>query len=306
MIKSKEHIRNLIDEVVIPFEKYLLEDEKVSISLKDDEVRAKHNIAIAKLAIELLNDLVMARETVLRASKAHLELKIDIEDMKKYLTIFFKLHQDWSTRHVKIDFFHKNLMNRFNQLFIKLYMDGDTSNDFIMFDSEEIDEAINSMHHKDEKKITAVEYANYEEMLDDELQSILELQHDCDHIINLYENIDAQYINEFSNIVSTLASVLFSTIEFKDVGYTLSNFNMELTMVDIDLVDDVQKELIFMLLNQMNEDIQNWINTLFVTQEAIDIHYFDASFLANIAQFSIMVEQASSSEEQSEDDDFLF
>jgi hypothetical protein len=55
----------------------------------------------------------------------------------------------------------------------------------------------------------------------------------------------------------------------------------------------------------MSEDIQKWIETVFVKKDAVDIHYFDASFLANIAQLSIMLEQNVSNDSESEDD-FLF
>ena len=75
--------------------------------------------------------------------------------------------------------------------------------------------------------------------------------------------------------------------------------------IEIDNLEASQKELIFTLLFQMSEDIQNWVETIFIKKDAVDIHYFDASFLANIAQFSIMLKQNVSNNSESKDD-FLF
>jgi hypothetical protein len=305
MVISKKSIESLIDVVVIPFERYLLEDKMVVELLHDDNVRAKHNIAIAKFAIELLTNIMMARETAYKAAKAHREHNIELEHMQKYLTVFFKLHSEWTAKHFKADEFYEELMQIFNNLYIRLHSEAEEST-FLQFDSEEIDEAIESMHYDDKQKITAAEYATYNEVLEDELHSIIELKQDCEHIMQMHESIEDSYVQEYSLVIRTLASVLFSTMEFKDIGYALNNFNIELLALDLSSLDDVQRDFVFTLLNQMNEDIQQWIESVFITKDAIDIHYFDASFLANIAQFSIMVEQVGSDEDASDEDDFLF
>jgi len=301
---TKKDLCSLIDEVVLPFEKYILNDEVFGKYMQDETKRANHNVAISKLSIMLFNDLVGAKELFIKGSDAHKDLKISTEEMQKYLSIFFKLHNQWYQKYIKTNEFHKELLDKFNQMFAELY-DYEEEDDFLMFDSEEIDEAIETMHYKDEKKISAIEYASHKELLDDDLSSIIELKDQFEHILNMNEQLDSQYLEVFTKALSTLANIMFVTLEFRDVGYGLNNFIVELNNLDIDSLDETTKELAYALLSHMNEDIQKWIESLFITQDAVDIHYVDASFLANISQFSIMLEQDSSSEGES-DDDFLF
>jgi len=301
---TKKVLYSLVNEVVLPFEKYILNDEVFGKYMQDEIKRANHNIAISKLSIMLLNDLISAKELFVKGSKAHKELQITTQEMRKYLSIFFKLHNQWSQKYLKPDEFHEELMGRFSEMFAKTY-EHECEDDFLMFDSEEIDEVIETMHYKDEKKISALEYASHEEILDDDLSSIIELKEEFEHILNMYEQLNSQYLEVLTKELSTLANIMFATLEFRDVGYGLNNFIVELKNLDIDSFDDTTKELAYALLSQMNEDIQKWIGSVFIIQDAVDIHYVDASFLANISQFSIMLEQNSSSESES-DDDFLF
>jgi len=302
---TKKDLYSLIDEVVIPFEKYILNDEAFSKYIQDEIKRASHNMAIAKLAIKLLyNDVDAAKKLFIKGSETHKELQITTEEMRKYLSIFFNLFSEWYQEHIKTDKFHKELMDKFSKMFADTYS-YEKEDDFLMFESEEIDEAIETMHYKDEKKISAVEYASYEEILDDDLNSIIDLKDEFEHILNMHEQLDSHYLEVFIKELSTLANIMFATLEFRDVGYGLNNFIVELKNLDIDSLDDTTKELAYTLLSQMNEDIQKWIESVFIAQDALDIHYVDASFLANISQFSIMLEQESSSEDES-DDDFLF
>ena len=43
MTISKQSIDNLINDVVLPFEKYILDDELVAKHIEDDEIKAKHD-----------------------------------------------------------------------------------------------------------------------------------------------------------------------------------------------------------------------------------------------------------------------
>ena len=301
---TKKDLYSLIDEVVLPFEEYILDDEVLGKCIQDEEIKVKHNVAIAKLAIMLLNDLVGAKKLFIKSTQICKEMQITTKEIQKCMSIFFKLHNQWSQKYMKIDDFHKELMDRFSEMFVEIYKH-EKEDDFLMFESEEIDEAIQTMHYLDERKISAVEYASHEEILDDDLSSVIELKNEFEHILNMHEQLDSQYLDVFVRELSTLANIMFSTLEFRDVGYGLNNFIVELKNLDIDSLDDTTKELAYALLSQMNEDIQKWIESLFITQDAVDIHYIDASFLANISQFSIMLEQDSSSEDES-DDDFLF
>lgn len=302
----KEDILSIIDDIVIPLERLIMEDDEVAFYLRDDKLRAKHNMGVTKISLELLKQNNNAKNYFLKASKIHNEVGLPRRIMKKYMSIFFNLHRQWCIKYSVIDsVVYEKYADKFDVVLSNAYKEDDVEEDeFLMFDSEEVDDMIDDMHYQDQDKITAKEYASYEEILDDDLSLIIELKDECEELTNQYGFLSNEYRSKFINIISTLAGVLFITGEFKDVGYALNSFVLELNILKIDSLDGMQQDLSYGLLSQMNEDIQNWILSVFVNQDAVDIHYFDASLLANIAQFSIMLEQDSSKDES--DDDFLF
>ncbi|NPA55774.1 MAG: hypothetical protein GXO40_05340 [Epsilonproteobacteria bacterium] len=295
---------DLIKSVVIPFEEYILKDEYVSHLLDSEDVRARHNFGIAKLSVALIYDAVKARDLVVKASVSHKHIDIDPEVMRKYLSIFFKLHKKWAKEHFQTDQYYDQVMDKFDKLFMEIYLQHHQASEedgFFMFDSEEIDEAIDNMHYEDEKKITAVEYFEYNEIIDDDLHDIIELADESDDLQHKHLEITQEFIDDFIRIIEVLARILYRTHEFKDIGYAMENFVETLHNLQLEELDDTKKEFAWNLISQINNDIQNWIRTIFIEQSAVDIHYFDASFLANIAQFDIMINQT-----EEEDDDFLF
>jgi len=301
---TKKDLCSLINDVVLPFEKYILEDREFSESMKDNAIRANHNIAIAKLSILLLNNFDGAKELFLKGSQAHQDLQITTEKMQKYLSIFFGLHQQWYKKHLKVNDSYEKSIDRFNKILSEAYKYKEADN-FLMFDGEDIDEAINTMHYKDERKISAIEYISYKEILDDDIDNMIEFRDELENISYMYDSLDKVYIEKFTEIIFSISNILIKTIEFKDIGFMLNNFGVNLKKLDFGSFTDAKKELIYALLYQMSGDIKTWIKNLFITQGTIDIHYMDASFFANMSQVEIMLEQKSSLENES-DDDFLF
>ena len=312
MVILRKNLISLIDEVVLLFEDYIFENDDLKQYLHSDEIRAKHDIGITKLAIKLINDSKGAEAYFIKGAEAHKELNISVEIMQHYLTLFFKLHKRWCEINFMIEKEHyDSLIEKFDKLFMKTYKnckeEDDKEDGFLLFESEEVDEAIEQMHYKDTHKITAKEYLSFGEILEDDLHSILETKDESEDISDSYEMLNEEFLKEFIHMIQRLAKVLFSTHEFKDIGYTINNFIIELQNLNLDDLNNMQKEFAFTVLKQLNEDIHNWIENIFVNQDAIDIHYFDASFLANIAQFGIMLDENSSENVNSEsEDDFLF
>ncbi|NPA55599.1 MAG: hypothetical protein GXO40_04465 [Epsilonproteobacteria bacterium] len=305
-----EYIKALITEVVEPLERHILADEDVRQYLSTKEAILKHNLGIAKISIALVYDITMAKKLIISAVDAHHRLNLDINATRKYLTLFFKLHKKWATEYFYSEKFHDNIMDRFNKLFMKMYMQSD--DDFFMCESEEVDEMIDNMHYEEHKKISADEYFNYDEIMEDDVLHIVELAHECEIISYRYHELNTEFVHHFSNVLRVLAHVLFHTHEFRDIGYAMQNFIKELDTLDIDTLEPTQKEFAWNIINQLNADIRSWIETIFIKKDAVDIHYFDASFLANLAQFDIMLNMQKQvnldeySKELDDDDDFFF
>ena len=307
MTKSK--VTSLIEEVVIPFEKHILNDEVLSKYIEDENANAKHNLGMAKLSVSLLGDIKKALPYLKRASIAHKDLDISVDTMQFYLSIYFKLYKNWAMKNFVNQEFIEYTIPILDEFFMKVYMDAkkeDSQDDFFMFEEESVDNAIESMHYADERKITALEYMEYDEILQDE---VLEIQEDIHITLNdfhLHVLLNEESLEIFTSHISTLANRFFATHEFRDLGYSLISLCNEMGELDTDTLDTQTKEMIYLLLEQTIDDLEKWFGTVFVTQDAVDIHYFDASFLANTTQISLMIAQQQNNEQTDEDDDFLF
>ncbi|NPA55600.1 MAG: hypothetical protein GXO40_04470 [Epsilonproteobacteria bacterium] len=303
-------LANLIQEVVIPVEKQILQDDTVASLLHDKETIARHNFGIAKLSIALLYDGVRAKELLIQAAKAHHSLDIPAPTVDKYMKLFFVLHKKWMHDNFQTDEYYNKIMDRFDELFAKVY---EAEDEFLMFEGEEVDEMINSMHYTDDKKISAKEYFEYNELMSDDIAHLREIAQECEELEFKYHELSPEFLEMFANIIRVLAHILFQTYEFTDIGYAMQTFIKELESLDLEQLDATQREFAWNVISQLNADIQTWIRSIFVEQSAVDIHYFDASFLANLAQFDIMLKAQSqenlnknAEDDIEDDDDFLF
>ena len=312
---TNAHIESLIDEVVIPFERRILEDEAMAGYVEEEEVKRRHEIGVAKLAIKMLAaSEEEARASFVRGAVAHRDLDIDRETMQFYLSVFFKLHREWTEKHFAVAMAeYDRKVALFDRFFMEAYgkeesaqeEPGEEDEGFLMFESEEVDEAIDRMHYEEDRKISAREYAEFDEIHDEEFHALVEIKERCEHINGLHERLTREFLDEFVQMARELSRVLFATMEFKDMGYALGIFADELAAIDPDALEEAKRSTIFAILLQMSDDLIRWIDAVFLDAEAIDIHYFDASFLANIAQIGILLEEQSETQE-ADDDDFLF
>jgi DNA-binding response OmpR family regulator len=128
--------------------------------------------------------------------------------------------------------------------------------------------------------VSALEYA---ETLDD---TIIDKVENFDNILNELSESIYEFENSSSrnlgNVVSKLNSFLL-TIESLGVFAILSRSFVELiaTLENItaDVLNDSNKSpiLVSALLN-IEQDLNNWVQSVFIDKSALNIHYFDASF----------------------------
>ena len=311
MVVTKQNIYDLIYDVVIPFEKYILDNEAMAQYIEDDTVKIKHDIGVAKLAIAILQNRETAKQNFIKGAEAHNNLAIARDVMQHYLSIFFNLHKKWCLKNFIVDEKeYDHLAKEFDAIFMNAYKapeeDEEEEESFLLFESEQIDNAIEHMHHQDNKKISAVEYASFEEIHDEEMHALLEIKEECELLDANYTTLNEAFFSDCIAIANKLAATLFATLEFKDMAYAINQFIEQSENLDIASLSDFQKELSFTLLSQINKDVIAWIDQVFIQKNAIDIHYFDASFFANIAQFYMMLEESTSDSSQEADSDFFF
>ena len=275
---TKERIEDLIENVVFPLTKGRRGEEKL-------------NLELSKLAIIFL--LTSKKDIAFflsKIDKSILQNRKNSSLLKEFISLHSKWLEERCNKNEDIEFF----------------------DDFFEIESEEVDENINSMHYSDERKLSAKEFME-EGIIDDEfISEIMETISYLDELLYQFEDIeiDENFIEKLVSLDSFIKIFEFS-VEFRDIGYALENLKQKLVLLDINSLNKTQKEILKNFIITIIEDLKKWVDEVIINQTAQDIHYLDASLLANIAQLDIMLdsfknEQSSENSDSEKDDEVEF
>lgn len=116
----------------------------------------------------------------------------------------------------------------------------------------------------------------------EELDELEELENDLIEILEkLEESFDANSIHKYGIYLKNYSKTITSLVEFEDLAFSIdkiANFLQELANIDF------EERKMLLLLKSIAEDLRYWRKTIFVTKEAKDIHYLDASLLSSCLQ----------------------
>jgi len=278
----KEKIVDLVDNVVFPIAK------KVKKLCSDREKTFKFEVALTKLALILL---LPDKQKIKIFRRKGISLRnLDILNEKqnrKLLKEFFELHSKWENKNCDIE----TKQNEENE------------DDFFDFESEEIDSNIDNMHYQEKDKMNAVDFMNKHGIDEDLEMELNDLIIEIEDFIYQYEDIelDESFIEKLSFLDSFIKAFEFSG-EFMDIGYALEMFRDNMLKVDINSLNSEQKNMLKLMIISILKDLIKWVNEVIINQTAQDIHYLDASLLANIAQIDIILK---SFENKDDDEDEL-
>jgi len=278
---TKEMLEDVFNEIIIPLEKkikkYIKNREKINqilLQLKPLHLSLKPflpNVDLEKIKSNLEN---------LKESNKILEFQLLVELYGYFcdlLTNYMK-KRDINCEYCK-------------DLYSFLAEKEEEIDEFIDFDTEFDDENINNMHYEENQKISAKEFMSYNEIDNETLSEIDEL---LDEFSLIEENeLDEHFINEFLKIINDFIHLFNLTIEFENISYSLTKLNILLQNLDLNSID---KNLLKQFLILIIDDLAKFKDEVFVNKSAIDIHYMDASLLANVAQLEIMLNQKEDNE----------
>ena len=273
---SKEKLNSLIDDVIIPSEKMFISDERL------DEHIKKMLLAeglISKLALLPFND-----ETTQKSMLEDVDIffKFVVKDetiFREILTNFYNLYVEWiNNNYPKI----KNRLEHFEKYLLEY--DG-----FFDFDSDERDENLEYMHYKEEDKIDAKTFME-EEGIDEDLIKDLQLSlKDLRKNINFNITLTEEYLITYINTLKDIIKVYELSYVFQDLAVGLRELLSILEELNYANFDEEKSKLIKTFLDAIYLDLEKWFNEVIEKQTAKDIHYLDASLLANIAQVSLVL-----------------
>jgi len=284
---QKEKLIDLIDNIVIPIA------DNVKKECSDREKTFKFKVALTKLSLILLlpdkQKIKIFRQKGISLRNLHI---LDEESNKENLKYFFELHSKWEAKNCNLS--QNEQENDQNDEF---------EDDFFDFDSEEIDGNIDNMHYQEHDKMNSVDFMN-KHGIDEDLEIELhDLITETENFIYQYEDIDLDenFMQKLSFLNSFIRAFEFSG-EFMDIGYGLEMFRDKIKELDINCLSDEQKNMLKLMIISILKDLIKWVNEVLINQTAQDIHYIDASLLANIAQIDIMLK---SFENKDDDEDEL-
>lgn len=277
-----EVLLDLARDVILPVMKEL--NQKLNLSQKES-LKLIKELNITKVAVipfsNLSEEEIFRRFLNLEQIYKILKREDAIEVLSDFYERLKKVMQKYNKSSKIVDIFFESLIKyHINEDLIKEYKEK-------FFDiSSTRDERIDSMHYTDESKISAGDFVDKEgidEGIIDELGDILE-----EYYAIAESEFNEEYLEKYKEILQKFISIFEYSIEFKDLAYGLEKL---LTFLDKNILNDENKEFIKMLLDSVMEDLNKFYQTVFVEKSAVDIHYLDASLLANIAQIEIMLNQ---------------
>jgi len=143
---------------------------------------------------------------------------------------------------------------------------------------------LNAMHpvHKESAKDYVLSLSSE---IVDELDEMEELESEMREIlVELDEHFSLSSVHSLAGIYGRYGRMIALLMDFEDVSYSilnLSEFLLTLTTTEYN-----QKKM-FILLQSISEDLMQWRQMIFLTQEANDIHYLDASLLSSCLQIKM-------------------
>ena len=160
-----------------------------------------------------------------------------------------------------------------------------------------------------ENKISALELA---ELLDDTIADKIEdLQEAINNIIEVLYKLNKNNHSSMKNQLTSIAQIFVqveSIIEtigfFNIVAESCNTLNDFLNTLDTNILLDEKKHLLFTSsFMSLTQDLEEWIQMLFIKQETKNAHYFNSSFSNNCIEIINMMHER---EIESDEDDLEF
>ena len=143
---------------------------------------------------------------------------------------------------------------------------------------------LHAMHYTD--KVSALRYAQeLDAAIFEELAEMDELEVEIHQSLSEFEEdhgLGALY--DIASGLSRYGKTIGSLIDFEDVAFSL--MKLATLLQSISVLEKSPRKL-HLLLSGIMDDLKRWRHHIFITQEAKDIHYLDASLLSSCLQIEM-------------------
>ncbi len=167
---------------------------------------------------------------------------------------------------------------------------------------------INSMHYKDEHKISAEDFLKEFEIDQYLLDDLNDLEAEIRNKLYTQDTLSKEILLTVSTALDGYVRVLNETIEFKDIAYSLQSLSLVFQELSLETLDDTKNSTLRFYIQGLIDDLSNWKRYIFIEPNAPDIHYLDASLLENCVTIEKFISSDTEEEslEEGDDDDLEF
>jgi len=273
---KKYLLMSLIEEVIDPFEEKLLKSCNVN---QHEFLKILKSLKIFEIALIPFIDFKKDEiEELFENFKRIYTLDIKREEVKDLIIYFYGLLHLFIMEHKNVKIEKCKILHKYFKGVIE--MKNSEQNDFEYDEFWDLSDDNNITHP--EKVISAKEFIENEEVDFELIEEIEDLIENYFLISSKYETITDDYIEEVKYIIEKLETLFELSGEFSNLSKAFDElYNL--------LNSSINNKYVKLLLDAMMEDLEKWINVIFIEKSAIDIHYLDANFIAMIDQITQII-----------------
>lgn len=297
---GKENIKDLVAEIVEPFYQAVFNDPQTKHYIADENLLRGLKIKQTTFAVcFFVYPLENIMDKIKTSSAVHHDLDLKMEYFVKYFFVWSDLVQKYIRNFLKTK--NENEKKAWELKLHKLLwiMASHYKNSSVESMKDEIKkleaEIDNELFYKN--KISALAFLSEYEANIDMVDELGELHRE---LKALYED-EVFAENAFDDTIEAFlkyASLLDATIEFKDLGYAFTCLTKGLREHEDEVLSDRNRKFTKVFLENIIDDIETWRVHVFITKNAVDIHYLDDSLFSSIAQLELIIEGKSTNDDE--------
>ena len=248
---------------------------------------------------EEITSLLEIIKVIAKERKISYLMKKRDQDLQDIFLFLLETITVWNNSLSKDDLgsFNKSTLDLYNTLkyfvdtYFKFYYDYQSKdakvNETVPLEVEKSEDTTN--------KVSAEEYFSDIELDYSILEELEELEVDLEEYI-FSNSFDSNSKKAFIAFLDGYTRMLNLFYEFRELSYALALLSNKLNEYDF----SKENEMLFLLLKSITADLVEWKQSVFIKQDAEDIHYIDQSFYANVAQIDISMSDNEDSENEIE------
>lgn len=307
---SKAELALLVDDIVTPFYNQILGDNKVRHFIKEEiffGLKIKQTIFVYKVLTRPIADLVEELDAM---NRVHGEVGLGLEPFVRYFGVWKELLLEWLEEKKGVG--EKELerwdlkMDTFFDYLRRTYPGSEPSpgGEKGGEPMPDLKEMVRHIHEAQvQNKIAAPEFLarfDYDTTIIDELADL-----ESETLDMLYKQgaLDGKSLKQVEKLLLEYALLLDNTYEFKELAFALSNLCEVLARSHETALEAGTQEKVRIFVDGILSDLQGWRGNVFITKDALDVHYLDASLFSSIAQLDVLLSSSKCSIPEEEGDE---